>query len=83
MLKLNMPDGLVLAIAHERFPNRAIAVFVNGSIMCPDQPDDEGDYLLTQSTIEFHENVLIGDLVTVTDFRTFRYVHQHGHWHKL
>lgn len=83
MLKLDIPEGLREDIARERHPNRTVAVFVNGSLMCPDQPDDEGDYLLAPATVEFHGNVRAQDLVTITDFVSFRYVHQHGHWHRL
>ena len=61
-----------------------VAVFVNGSLMCPDQPDDDGDYNLTDSEIEFHnDNIGPQDLVQITDFEHFRWIYQGGHWHKL
>jgi hypothetical protein len=81
-LKINLPRDLQMIVAHERFPNRAIAVFVNGTLVCPDQPDDAGDYNMSGSEIEFH-NVKPDDLITVTNFGSFRWVHQNGHWHKL
>jgi len=83
-LRIKLPSELQMAVTHERFPNRAIAVFVNGTLMCPDQPDDDGDYNIVGSEIEFHINDMKLDaLVTVTNFGSFRWIHQNGHWHKL
>jgi hypothetical protein len=82
--KIKLPTELQMAIAHERFPNRAIAVFVNGALMCPDQPDDQGDYSISGSEVELHAvTPNVNTLLTITDFGTFRWIHQNGHWHKL
>lgn len=83
-MKIDFPGGLQMAVAHEMAPNRRTAVFVNGVLMCPDQTGDPGDYRLDTTGIEFHDsNIGLGDLVTITDFGTFRWVHQHGRWHDV
>ena len=83
-LRIKLPNELCLAVGHEMFPNRKVAVFVNGALMCPDQPGDEGDYNLAGLEIELHgADIKPEDLVTITDFGTFRWIHQNGHWHKL
>lgn len=83
-MKIDLPGKLQVAVANEKFPNRRIAVFVNGALMCPDQTGDPGDYHLDSSRIEFHgKDIRPNDLVTITDFGAFRWVHQHGRWHDM
>jgi hypothetical protein len=82
--KIKLPTELQMAIAHERFPNRAVAVFANGALMCPDQPDDQGDYSISELEIEFHDvNPNANTLLTIANFGSFRWIYQNGHWHKL
>jgi hypothetical protein len=83
-MRIVFPGGLRMAVAHEMFPNRTIAVFVNGALMCPDQPGDPGDYCLGSSGIEFHSSDIgPGVLVTIMDFRSFRWTCQDGRWNNV
>jgi len=83
-MKVDFPGKLQMMIVHDTRPNMRTAVFVNGTLMCPDQPGDPGDYHMDRSGIEFHsESIGLGDLVTVTDFGTFRWVYQHRRWHDV
>jgi len=83
-MKIKLPSGLQMAVAHERFPNKAIAVFINGALMCPDLPDDQGDYSISGSEIELHGvNPNSDTLLTITNFGSFRWLHQNGRWHEL
>lgn len=83
-MRIDFPGKLQMIVSHEMHPNRRTAVFVNGILMCPDQTGDPGDYHMDRSGIEFHDGSIgAGDLVTVTDFSVFRWVHQHGRWHDV
>ena len=74
-----------------------VAIFLNGMLLCPSQPDNLGDYCFDGTNfnkqlfgaktnarhIRFNARVEPLDLVQVTDFKSFRWVFTDGCWKKL
>ena len=74
-----------------------VAIFLNGFLLCPSQPDDLGDYCFdgtdfnkqlfgaksTAKRISFYARIEPSDLVQVTDFKSFRWTFTYGCWKKL
>jgi hypothetical protein len=62
--------------------NTTVAVFVNGGLLCPNHPDDKGEYSLCSAEIEL-QGLRPDDLLTITDFRSFRWSFQDDKWYEF
>jgi hypothetical protein len=81
-VRIDLPPQLAAKLCKASLFNSMVAVFVNGNLLCPDHPDDGGDYSLHSTEIKL-SGLRPDDLLTITDFQSFRWIFQDDKWYKF